>query len=617
MGNLQSTVGRHARRGELPGERAPGPAAPGRRARGWALALVLGYLAQVAFRLWLSRNQLVPLANPDESAYLIEARVLAHAGAPSDFSYGTLYQGGYPLVLVPIYWFTSNSVTVYHAAMAVNAVLNALLMPLAYGVLRRLATPRAVAYLGAAGAALVPEAVLYTEVAMSDAIFPVVVLAWLLAVHTWLTSPGWKASLGWGALSALLAGYSYAVHPRGLVVIVAFALAAVYAAARRMVPAWAVLPAALVGGMVVAATRKLDDRIKALVYPEGPRSLAGAAKSRLASPHQQLQILQMAGGELWRITIDTWGIATLGVLAAVVLVFRRRVHEDVRVMAALAVIVLMATVYVAPAALPDGQQADWASGRYPNALEVTFFIVGLVVLVRARARWLAGYAVAGAALSAGLVLVVAHYAGAYQHVQGFFAYNWAEPVLLTRGADTLSVRRATAAAAGLLALWVALALLTRWLARRFAGRWRSRWWSPGRWRAAVLLPILAVNVFALIQMTSRIMDAGTRDQQPNSLGLITAAGIRPGERVVLDDSMWPEWESWVPQSFEIWWTRLDMVQGSHGSQATLPVGTTVFEVAWPAGRTAPQSWPQHPPGWHVAASNREYSWVAWRGPAVR
>ncbi|HWG14730.1 MAG TPA: hypothetical protein VG268_15785 [Streptosporangiaceae bacterium] len=596
---------------------ATAPAARRRWSHWWALALVLGYLAQVAFRLWLSRNQLVPLANPDESAYLVEARVLAHAGAPSDFSYGTLYQGGYPLALVPIYWFTSNSVTVYHAAMAVNAVLNALLMPLAYLALRRLAVPRWLAYLGAAGAALVPEGVFYTEFAMSDAIFPVVVLAWLLTVHTWLTSRGWQASLGWGALSGLLAGYSYAVHPRGLVLIVAFGLVAVYAAVRRMVPAWAVVAAALVLGLGVEATRKLDDRIKALLYPEGPRSLSGAAWSRLTSVEEQKRILDMAGGQLWRVTTDTWGIAALGILAAVVLVFRRRVREDVRVMAALAVIVLVATVYIAPAALPDGQQANWASGRYPDAMEVTFFIAGLVVLVRVRARWLAGYAVVSAALSAGLALVVIHYAGAYQHVRGFSAFNWAEPVVLTRAVDTLSVRRATAVAIGLLALWVALALLTRWLARRLSGRWPSRWWSPGRWRAAVLVPILAMNVFALVQMTARIADAGTRDQRPNSLGLITAAGIRPGERVVLDDSLWPEWESWIPQSFEVWWTPLDMMPGPQGPKATLPAGTTVFEVAWPAGKSAQQTWPQHLPGWHVAASSSEYRWVAWHGPAAR
>jgi hypothetical protein len=51
------------------------------------------------------------LANPDESAYLIAGRVLA-GGPATDFSYSTLYQAGYPLLIAPVYWFTSNAVTV-------------------------------------------------------------------------------------------------------------------------------------------------------------------------------------------------------------------------------------------------------------------------------------------------------------------------------------------------------------------------------------------------------------------------------------------------------------------------------------------------------------------------
>jgi len=575
---------------------------------------VAGYLAQVAFRLWLSRHQVVPLANPDESAYLIEARLLAHAGAPSDFSYGTLYQAGYSLLLVPIYWFTSNSVTVYHAAMAVNAVVNALLMPLAYLALRRLSTPRWLACLGAAAAALVPEGVFYTQVAMSDAVFPVVVLGWLLAVHSWLTARSGRACLGWSALSALLAGYSYAVHPRGLVVIVAFGLVTVYAIARRMVPVWSAGPAVVMLGLVLAATRKLDRRILARLYPEGQRSLSGEALNRLTSLHEQKKILYMALGQLWRVSTDTWGIAALGILAAVVLVFRPRVREDVRVMAVLALIVLFAIVYVAPAALPDGQQSNWASGRYPDALEVTFFIAGLVVLLRARGRWLIGYAVTAAVLSAGLGEGVSRYAGAYQHVAGFSAFNWAEPVLLTHAGDILSVRRATAVAIGLLFLWTGLALLIRWLAAPARRRCLPGRWPLSRWRAVVLVPILAMNVYALVQLTSRISDQGTRAQRANSLALITATGLKPGQKVVLDYDMWHEWGSWLPQSFEVWWTRLAMVNGGTG---VLPAGTTMLETAWPPGYTAQQTWPQHLPGWHVVATNREYSWVVWTGPAAR
>src|SRR5580693_8122703 len=62
-----------------------------RAAKRWALLVAAGWLLQVGVRAWFSRGQSVPLTNPDESAYLIAARVLA-GGPATDFSYSTLYQ---------------------------------------------------------------------------------------------------------------------------------------------------------------------------------------------------------------------------------------------------------------------------------------------------------------------------------------------------------------------------------------------------------------------------------------------------------------------------------------------------------------------------------------------
>ncbi len=54
-----------------------------RVARRWALLVAAGWLLQVGVRAWFSRGQSVPLANPDESAYLIAARVLAGGRPPT------------------------------------------------------------------------------------------------------------------------------------------------------------------------------------------------------------------------------------------------------------------------------------------------------------------------------------------------------------------------------------------------------------------------------------------------------------------------------------------------------------------------------------------------------
>ena len=160
--------------------------------------------------------QVMPLANPDETAYLIAARVLA-GGPGADLSGSTLYPGGYPLLITPVYWFTSNPSTVYHAVLAINAAISAAIMPLGYLACRRLGLDRPAAYGAATVAALVPAGFFYSQYAMTDAVFPVITLAWLLATHSWLTAASTRGRYAAAAGSALLAGFAYMVHSRGLV----------------------------------------------------------------------------------------------------------------------------------------------------------------------------------------------------------------------------------------------------------------------------------------------------------------------------------------------------------------------------------------------------------------
>jgi hypothetical protein len=190
-----------------------------------------------------------------------------------------------------------------------------------------------------------------------------------------------------------------------------------------------------------------------------PRSLSGEALSRLTNIHDQIRVLEMAGGEVWRIVLDTWGIGGIGLFAVLVAAFRRGLHQELRIMATLVLGVTTATVYVAPAALPVNQPPVWASGRYPDAMELTFFIVGIAVLLTARSWRLVGYASGAAVLAAGTGAVVANYVGASISTSGFAAFNFAEPAVLAQGWTRLSVAKSTAVAVALLALWVVLALV--------------------------------------------------------------------------------------------------------------------------------------------------------------
>jgi hypothetical protein len=122
-----------------------------------------------------------------------------------------------------------------------------------------------------------------------------------------------------------------------------------------------------------------------------------------------------------------------------------------------------------------------------------------------------------------------------------------------------------------------------------------------------------MNLFALMQMTTHISQASIPSQQANSLALVTAGGLRPGDKVAVGNGLRPDWESWIPQSYEVPWTQLSFFDSG---SAPVPAGTTVVEVPWPPGKPAGASWPQAPAGWRVVAQDRLYGWVAWRAPAA-
>ena len=451
----------------LPGATAPvvatGSAPSGARwsARRWALLVAVGWLFQFGLRVWLSSGQSVPLANPDESAFLIAARVLA-GGPATDFSYSTLYQAGYPLLLAPVYWFTGNAVVIYHSVMVINSAVSALLMPLAYVAGLRLGLVRPAAYAVALVTALLPAGLFYAQYAMTDAIYPVLVLAFLLTVHSWLTARTARGQWAAAAGSALLAGYSYSVHSRGIVIVASYVVVAVLVTWRRLVPRRTVLAAGVVLVASLGAAVLLDRYLSATMYPEGARDLRAQMATTLHSVNGVLDVVEMAAGQLWRLVLDSWGVAGIGLIAAVSVIFRRRFRADLRIMAAVCVAVTVVTAATAPAALPQDQSQTWASGRYLDGMIVTFFVAGAVVLLRARPRFILICTAGTAGLTVLCALTVYVYAGSSLPTSAFStAFNFGEPAVLTQNWSNASVWISTLVALGLLGVWVLIALAAR------------------------------------------------------------------------------------------------------------------------------------------------------------
>jgi hypothetical protein len=521
------------------------------------------------------------------------------AGGPgADLSGSTLYQGGYPLLITPVYWFTSNPSTVYHAVLVVNSLISALVLPLGYLACRRLGLGRPAAYGVATVAALVPAGFFYSEYAMTDAVFPVITLAWLLTTHSWLTASSARVRYANAAGSALLAAYAYVIHSRGLVMLAGLAAVGVFIAWRQAAARLSVLVAALTAVVVAAAGWSLNQHISLLVYPEGTRSLSGQIRHRLASVNGIVHVFELAAGQLWRLVLDSWGIAGIGLVAALLVIVRRDVRSDLRIMAALAVAVTTVIACTAPAALPPDQSQAWASGRYLDGMIIVFFLVGAAMLLRARMRDI----LVCAAVSTGLFLLaavtVAVYIGTTVPTNGFGnGFNFAEPAVLTLNWTQASVPLATAVTLVMLAVWIGFAFVLRRLRPGVSLTVVS---------AAFGVCVAAVSLFAVAQMTSHVSRTEDSNTQA-AMALMDAGKLRPADQVAVTSSL--DWTLWVPQVFEVSRTELDLFNPRH---QPLPGGTTVVEAGWPTGQPARAGWPEAPAGWRIVASNQSAGWVVWR-----
>ena len=475
----------------------------------------------------------------------------------------------------------------------INAAVSALVLPLGYLTCRRLGLGRWVAYGVAMVAALLPAVFFFSEYAIADAIFPVVTLAWLLAIHSWLVAASPRARYTAAIGSGVLSGYAYAVHPRGLVLLAGYIAVGIFIAWRRPAARGSAAAAALTVVVTAGAGWALDRYLASALYAEGTRSLSGQLLSTLESPYGAIHMAEMAGGQLWRLVIGSWGIAGIGLVAAAIAAVRGGVRTDLRVMASLSVGVTILIACTASAALPPHQSLTWASGRYLDGMTVAFFLVGAAVLLQARTRTILSLAACVAGLTVVAAMTVAVYAGTSLPTMRGKRFNFGEPAVLTQNWSHASVLVATVAALALLAVWVYFAILARYM--------RVLTYVLGA-------GVAAVSLVAVAQLTAYCSVADNAWAQQMGMSQMAAAdGLKPGEQIAVASDISGILR--LAQTFEVSSTQ---VRFFNPALQLPPAGVAVVDMAWPAGQPALTSWPEAPPGWRVVAANRFGSWVVWR-----
>lgn len=588
----------------------------------WWWALAGGWVAHVLLRLWLFRYHAGPVANPDETGYLAAARWLA-GGPGADFTGSTFYQSGYALLLAPIHWVSADPATVYRLAVAVGSMVSATAFPLAYLVLRRLAVGRRGALLLAFVVGASPALLLFSGLALADAILPTLLLGWLLAIHDLVRAGTGRsgsrrygtvrrgivrrgivggADVWAGVVAGGLAGFAMTVHMRGMVVLAVTVIVVGALLVARRVPRRAGLAALATAAGVAVAGTVLNRALAAALYPGGTRDLAGLLVSRLTGLDGQAWALAGAAGQLWYLIVGTWGLAGIGLVAAATVALRgagrtsRRggdgglaVSFAHRVTAAALLAVTLGIAYASSAALPDEHRVgNYAYGRYLSCVAVAWTLAGVAALVRARRRSIPALAAAAAALGAGTGGVAAWYAGDRLDRYAFIAFDFPEVIFLSGVPDRLDMATASLTALALLAGLTVLAVLP--VLPVLPGRLGL----PASGWARVVPPaagLAAVTIAFVAHLAPRSAPAPGRDWLP-------APG--PG-RVAVDTRV--KWNVWLPLTHRVWWTRLEMYDGARQAP---PAGACTAIVPPTAGPP--------PAGWAATGDgDPSKGWTSWTG----
>ncbi|MFF4619865.1 hypothetical protein [Nonomuraea jabiensis] len=559
------------------------------RLRPWPMALLLGWLAQAVLRVLLGIQHAVPLLIPDESGYLLAARLLS-GGAAADLSGRTFYQGGYPLLIAPAYWFSDDPQSVYRLALGINAFVGAALLPLAYVVFRRMDLPRGKAYLLAHVTALLPSAVYYSQFVLTDAVLPVLVLGWLLLLHRWLDGGGRLHGFAAGAAVAFV----FSMHSRGIILLLVHLCLLAVVAVRRLRPARGEVPAmAAVTVVGAGAGWLLNAWLQRRIYPAGVAPLGEWLSDRLTSWDGLAWTLSVATGQLWHASVATFGVTGVGLVTLTAVVLRRAVRPQDRLLAATTVAAVAGVALATSAALPaEGTVANLAYGRYLACLTPALFIVGLVVLTHVRKELAAraGRAAAGLTLVAGAVVHL--HAGERLYRDFFGVFDFVEISFITANWDSLSLDQATLTTVAV----IGLAVLA-------AGRARRRAWMTvlAAGCVAAELAIAGLTVVKVSAPWGRVLAFAT-DLRP--------AGLRPDDRVGV---YYPglHWRIWVSQAYQVPTKLIPM--DLHRAEWLDPRVTLVV-VPWTAGTETERTWPAAPPGWRPVTSNVNHAgnWVAWR-----
>lgn len=364
--------------------------------RRWAVpaAIALALLALHAVLVWPAHGFMLS----DTTGYLANARWLAGKAGTTWQGPTSFYHPGWSLLVAPAYLLFDRPRDIELTALALNALLAVAIVPAAFVMARRaFRLPDPVALAGAVLAATYPAVLLLAGYEWGEALYQLLFVLFVLAVACAHERP---TALNTIAVASLAAGMN-ATHPRGLGMI---AVAGVW----LLVLAWQRrdrVPLAGFGVLVVlfVATRLLNHVLLDAIYSSRSAAVEGDVLGRLTDAHLLWGAVKATVGQLWYLTVASFGLVPLGALW---LATSKRISRTVGWVTLAAAV---ATLGASALEMSDGYRVDhMVYGRYIEGVVPALLVAAAAAAVAWRSvlpRLLAVVAACAALLAVVLVAV--------------------------------------------------------------------------------------------------------------------------------------------------------------------------------------------------------------------
>lgn len=563
--------------------------------------LAVGYVVNVLFRLWLVREQDYPTVSPDEPMYLVMARILA-GRSTTEIPNDQVIPGGYSLLISPALRITEDPVYAYHLIMGINALLSCLVLPLAYWALRRLNVSRAVAYVAACAAVLLPPVVFYSQFGMADTPLPALVLTWLIGVHGLFSEGSRRRRIRFALLAAFAAGYCLLTHDRGGVIIALTGLVLLVALVLNWAPRIATALALAVLAVMFVTKQLMTAWLMARIDGAKPSEVGNAVLETLENTRLMRRTFMRVIGHLWYFMTSTWGLGALALVVCVCAVFSSRFTRANRVVAFLMVALLGGIALAAAAGLPNDHRIDTiVYARYLSPLVAVYVLVAVAVLYHVRGwKKIVALGAAGAGVTLALTAVLLHMAGKQFPKSHFILWGLPDATFLSSiwSEDWSRFHAARTTAVALIVFAVLMAL-------RLLGGARRTALATGA--AGVVLAVFAG--WGTVAITDNVTVPNMKWRYNDATGFLDRSGLRPGDRLVMDRAF--RWETRVTLGYQVIdgrvWTRSLINNEPVPAEANVAVLALLDPQA-----TAADSWKNAPAGWHIDREVREHQYVIWR-----